>query len=198
MSLARLLIAGIVLSYLPSLSSAADVILEWNAPTARSDGSPLTTADIAAYRLYCASKSGGPYALVGSVAGNVTQATVQSCAATGAVFFVSTAVDRAGLESPYSNEATVVLVSGAPQAPVVACPVQPKIHIVSPVTGQTSRPLYSDAFTSIGRVEFIMPDSTPRVCESSAVQKPGTSTYYRYATNNGGVRGLTICKEWKP
>lgn len=192
------ILGPLILSLLCITAQAADVILEWNAPTTREDGSSLLISEIAVYRLYCSSISGGPYNQIGSVAGNVTQTTVQSCAPTGQVYFVSAAVDTQGSVSAYSNEATVVLVSGAPHAPVAACPMQPKIYIVSPVTGQTSRPLYSDAFTSIGRVEFLMPDGTPRVCESSTVQKPGTSTYYRYATNNVGVRGLTICKEWKP
>lgn len=109
-----------------------------------------------------------------------------------------TAVDTAGAESPYSPEASKVIPPpnpAAPAPPAVICQVPLSNWFVTPITGATSRPLYNDAFAQIGRVEFLTADSLSRTCEALPVVKPGTTTRYRYATNNAGLRGLTICKE---
>jgi hypothetical protein len=74
--------------------------LVWDAPTTNPDGTPLN-GTLAGYKVYYGTASGN-YTMVID-AGNVTSYDVSGLAA-GTYYFVVTAYDTVGSESPYSNE----------------------------------------------------------------------------------------------
>ncbi|HEX7041604.1 MAG TPA: fibronectin type III domain-containing protein [Trueperaceae bacterium] len=90
----------------PSEEPTLDVTLTWTAPTQNTDGSPLT--DLVGYRIYYGTSEGGPYPNVVSVMdAGATQyiVTGETLSENTTYCFVATAVNAAGLESQYSNEA---------------------------------------------------------------------------------------------
>ena len=97
----------ITVSATESLSKTLAATLTVSAPTTSSatlTWDPNTDSDLAGYKIYQATTSGAYGAAVGTVpAGTVTyQATGLSANTT--YFFVITAHDNAGNESPFSNE----------------------------------------------------------------------------------------------
>jgi hypothetical protein len=179
---------------------AADVTAIWTAPTARVDGSVLLRTDIASFTLYCDSIADGAGTVIATAPGSADRITASSCVANGIGYFTVTVTTTDGATSAKSNVATKTFSSSAPNTPEIpACPAPPPIFIVSAIAGQTSRPIYSDAFVAIGRINFLMPDGTPRRCDTTATIKPGTTTKYYHAFDDAGANtGLTICKVWKP
>jgi len=70
-----------------------------------------STSPVAGYRIYRGSQSGGPYSLLNSgleVQDTYLDLTVQAGAS---YYYVVTAVDSAGIESAFSNEAEAVVPS---------------------------------------------------------------------------------------
>ena len=190
---ARFLGYGIIVGLL-MLSPPA--FAELAGPTVSLKFDPVTQAT--GYKAYCSTVKGGPYVLVKDV-GNITSADVPNCTPTGmegTSYFVVTAYN-AEKESAQSNEASRTWIAAAPNRPeITACPVAQTVYIVSTITGKTDRPLYSDSFVTIDRIEFKEPDGSAKRCEPAVIIKHGTTIKYHYATNNSGKRGLLICKEW--
>lgn len=94
-----------------------EITLAWDRVTTDTQGNP---EQVAAYRIYQASVSGGPYALVINLPVNqLPNPTMPEhylgVLGAGSYFWVVTAVDVDGLESGYSNEATIVI--GVPNYP---------------------------------------------------------------------------------
>ncbi len=81
----------------PSVQHAVD--LSWKASTSQ---------DVVSYNVYRGTISGGPYAKVGSGIGSTlyTDSTVSSGKT---YYYVTTAVDNTGHESPYSNQTAAVI-----------------------------------------------------------------------------------------
>lgn len=99
-----------------------------------------------------------------------------------------------GQPTPSEQQICDVMGQKITATPPTIPPAVPAIYIiVAPISGKTSRPLYSAAFTEIGRVEFTL-NGAPRVCEPTPVLKPGSTIKYYWVTNNAGVRGLAVCK----
>jgi hypothetical protein len=88
---------------------AADVTLNWTAPTENTDGTPLI--DLEGYNIYYGLTQGGPY----PTTVNVPNPTVESYDITGlsagTYYFVATAYNTEGTESEYSNETSRTLTS---------------------------------------------------------------------------------------
>ena len=98
-------------------SPAGSVSLSWDFPTERSDGTPLT--DLAGCRVHYGIAS-GDY-VVSEDAGATNCATISGLQEDCTYYFAVTAYDVAGMESPYSEEATVT-VPKANRAPrLLAC-----------------------------------------------------------------------------
>ena len=76
----------------PATSSAT---LTWNANT---------ESDLAGYKIYRATTSGGYGAPIATLQGNVTTYIASGLQSGTTYFFVITAYDLSGNESPYSNE----------------------------------------------------------------------------------------------
>lgn len=76
-----------------------------------------------------------------------------------------------------------------PQAPVVTAP----LYKVAAIAGQTTRPLYTDVSraTKLGSITF------DKECEGGPALQKTTAGEWRWATNNVGDRGVTLCKEVK-
>lgn len=66
-----------------------------------------TSTNVVSYRVYVATVSGGPYALIGMAPG--TGYSDLNAISGNTYYFVVTAVDSNGLESAYSNEATATI-----------------------------------------------------------------------------------------
>jgi Abnormal spindle-like microcephaly-assoc'd, ASPM-SPD-2-Hydin/HYDIN/CFA65/VesB-like, Ig-like domain len=75
------------------------VSLSWNA----------STSPVAGYNVYRGSKSGGPYSKINSGLDASTSYTDSSVAAGRTYYYVTTAVNSEGQESPYSNQAQAVV-----------------------------------------------------------------------------------------
>jgi Fibronectin type III domain len=86
-----------------SADSVEQIRLSWEAPTTRTDGTPLT--DIAGFTLYYGLAS-GEYAFLKAL-GSQTTAAVSGLEPGETYYFAVTAFDHAGNESRFSNEATV-------------------------------------------------------------------------------------------
>lgn len=61
------------------------------------------------YKIYRGTQSGGPYAVLGSGNGTATTYTDGTVQSGQTYYYVVTAVDSAGLESVYSNQAQAVI-----------------------------------------------------------------------------------------
>lgn len=181
-------------------ADAADVTAMWTAPTARVDGSALLRTDLATFTLYCSTTADGAGTVIAVVPGSVDRTIASSCVTNGIGYFTVTVTTTDGATSARSNIATKTFSPSNPNTPEIpACPAPPPIFIVSAISGQTSRPMYSDSFVAIGRINFLMPDGTSRRCDTTATIKPGTTSKYYHAFDDAGKRsGLTICKVWKP
>jgi len=176
----------ILLALLPTVASALEVTVTWDA---------VTDARVQGYNAYCSTDKTGPWTKIGTVPGIAsTSLKALPCVATGVAYFTVRSYGTGGAESANSNIAQGDFT--APTAPVVpACPVvEPVIqYVVQQYRSNPDRPLYGDDFIAIGRVEYL-DNGQPRACEQGPiVVKPGTATEYRYTTNGGGLRGLTIC-----
>jgi hypothetical protein len=77
--------------------------LNWTAPVARADGTPLSLADIDGYRIYYGKKPGAYNQNVNIADGRTLSATVKNIPA-GGYYVVMTTYDVKGLESGYSRE----------------------------------------------------------------------------------------------
>ena len=100
--------------YLTFNAHAANVELAWDASTTREDGSQLS--NLAGYFVYFGENSGqssGTYSLKTDVK-NVTKFKVENLTAGKTYYFAVTAYDSAGLESKFSNEATLDLTTTPP------------------------------------------------------------------------------------
>jgi hypothetical protein len=75
-----------------------------------------TETDLAGYKLYCGTVTGGPYTFVKTVAAPGLT-TSNDFTTDGTRYCVLTAYDTAGNESGYSNQVTVVVDTVAPAAP---------------------------------------------------------------------------------
>ena len=89
----------------PGVVGAKPVSLDWN---------DNTEADLAGYKVYRGTVSGGPYSEIASVTESfyTDEVTVD-----GSYFWVVTAYDTEGLESGYSNEVSLVLDTTPPEPP---------------------------------------------------------------------------------
>jgi hypothetical protein len=81
----------------PPQHSAA---LSWNAST---------SSTVVGYSIYRGTVSGGPYTQINSALDTTTSDTDNTVAAGQTYYYVVTAVDSAGTESPYSNQTTAVI-----------------------------------------------------------------------------------------
>lgn len=102
------ILAGI-LSFALLHSSAQAVGLAWDANT---------EADIAGYRLYYGVSSGTYTMMIDTE--STTSATVSDLAVGSTYFFAVTAYNTSGLESPLSNEVSVMVMSPANTAPTIS------------------------------------------------------------------------------
>jgi len=82
--------------------------LGWTAPVARSDGTPLSLADINGYRLYYGTSPGTYPDVVEVSDGTATSVTVTG-APLGTKYVVMTTYDAAGRESAYSGEVSKIV-----------------------------------------------------------------------------------------
>ena len=104
----KYLIPIFILLFASTAMAATDVSFRWDANT---------ESDLAGYRLYRGTLSGGPYTMVDiEIAAQDTTCTDTSVS-DGAYFWVLTAFDTEGLESGYSVEATDILDSTPPNPP---------------------------------------------------------------------------------
>lgn len=81
----------------------SDFSLNWTAPVARADGSPLSLADIDGYRIYYGTSAGNYSTSVDITDGSRTSVTVTGVPA-GSYHVVMTTYDTSGVESVYSPE----------------------------------------------------------------------------------------------
>ena len=91
----------LILTVIPG--QAASVLLSWNAPKANADGTSLT--DLAGYKVYSGT-SPGNYTSTLDV-GNVVSISMGGLQDGQLYYFAVTAYDSMGLESGFSNEASV-------------------------------------------------------------------------------------------
>jgi hypothetical protein len=78
--------------------------LSWTAPTTRSDGTPLSLADIGGYRINYGTTPGS-YPNQQTISSSTAQsATIGNLTAGVSYYLVMTTFDAAGLESGYSSE----------------------------------------------------------------------------------------------
>jgi hypothetical protein len=88
----------------PPTTPAGSLVLAWTAPTLRTDGSPLSLADISGYRIYYGSAHGSYPTRVNVTDPTATTTTVPNLVAGATYFGVMTTVDNAGQESGHSAE----------------------------------------------------------------------------------------------
>src|SRR5574337_946435 len=93
-----------------SSSGGTSTSLSWNAPFQYTNGDPIASGDIAAYKIYCSTLSGvysaeNSFVVQASLV-STTTLTVNSIVpkGTGTIFFVVTAIDKNGNESGFSAE----------------------------------------------------------------------------------------------
>ena len=89
------------------ITRTVDVTLQLNAPATSSatlTWNANTESDLAGYKVYRATSSGGYGAPIATLQGNVTSYVATGLQSGTTYFFVITAYDTAGNESAYSNE----------------------------------------------------------------------------------------------
>lgn len=105
-----IVILGLALVIYAAAISNAQVVSDtvtWQAPTTRSDGTPLAPSEILQYRIAWARVAGGPYTEgSATVAGDVLTFT-RTDRAPGRACYVGFTIDTAGLESVASAESCV-------------------------------------------------------------------------------------------
>jgi len=79
--------------------------LDWTAPVSRTDGTPLSLADIGGYRVYYGQSSGNYTSTVDVTDGSATSAMISNITA-GTWYVAMTTVDSSGQESALSGETT--------------------------------------------------------------------------------------------
>ena len=84
--------------------TSADITLSWVAPAEREDGTPISMAELAGYRVYYGT-SAGNYTTQVDINNGSTMNVTLSGLATGTYYIVVTAIDVDGRESVYSQEA---------------------------------------------------------------------------------------------
>jgi len=84
-----------------TVTPAHNVIISWSS----------SPSAVVGYNLYRGTKSGGPYAKVNPVLNASTSYTDSSVQSGTTYYYVSTAVDRSGIESMYSNQRQAVIPS---------------------------------------------------------------------------------------
>ena len=82
-----------------------------------------TEADLAGYRVYQSGVSGVYGTTYTSIPAGVNTAALTDCPTTGQLFWVVTAVDKAGNESDPSNQATALFDDGPPAPPTGCVPI---------------------------------------------------------------------------
>jgi fibronectin type 3 domain-containing protein len=82
-----------------------------------------TEADLAGYRVYQSGVSGVYGTTYKSIPAGVNTAVLTDCPTTGQLYWVVTAVDKAGNESGPSNQATALFDDGPPAAPTGCVPI---------------------------------------------------------------------------
>jgi len=92
-------------SSVPESSVVGSFNLSWTAPTTRSDGNPLSLADIDGFRIYYG-KSKGSYPNRADVKDGSAQSAVVENVPVGSYYVVMTTYDVNGLESSYSSAIT--------------------------------------------------------------------------------------------
>lgn len=92
-----------------STACAGSVLLTWEAPTERENGTALAPQEISAYRIYWRCGDGQGYPESAEAPGAVTQYVIENLPDVGRCYFVATTVDADGLESRQSNETTTLL-----------------------------------------------------------------------------------------
>lgn len=102
----RASVAGATVNTTPVTGSAN---VSWIPPTQNTDGSNLT--DLSGYKIYWGTTSKGPYPNTQAVPSAGTTSGVVGNLAAGTYYFVVTALNGAGAESIYSNEASKTLAS---------------------------------------------------------------------------------------
>ena len=110
---------------------AGEATLTWDPPTARMDGNPLLSTDLAGYKVYGGTAS-GRYTLLADV-GNTTTFTANGVPE-GQTFFVSvTAYDLSNNESGFSNEVSLTI-------PAASFSVSGGCGMVFPRSGKSTGP----------------------------------------------------------
>jgi hypothetical protein len=77
--------------------------LSWVAPVTRTDGTPITLAEIEGYKVYIGTSAGSYSNIVDITDGSQTSATITGLSG-GAYHVAMTTYDNNGIESPYSPE----------------------------------------------------------------------------------------------
>lgn len=85
-----------------STTTTSGKVLEWTAPTTRSDNTPLSLSEIQGYRVYYGTSPSNLTILVDLNDDTITDFTVDSIPS-GNYYFAVTAYDMDGVESGYSN-----------------------------------------------------------------------------------------------
>jgi hypothetical protein len=82
---------------------AASLSLSWVAPVARTDGTPISLADIEGYKVYYGASAGNYTGVASITDGSQTSVTITGVTS-GTYHVAMTTYDTNGLESPYSPE----------------------------------------------------------------------------------------------
>jgi Abnormal spindle-like microcephaly-assoc'd, ASPM-SPD-2-Hydin len=70
---------------------------------------PSSSTGVAGYNVYRSGRSGGPYVRINSLVGSTTSYTDSSVQTGNSYYYVTTAVNKAGKESHYSNQVQVII-----------------------------------------------------------------------------------------
>jgi hypothetical protein len=101
---------GVAAASLPAFSiqvtaNTGSFTLQWTAPAARSDGSPLSLADIDGYRIYYGTSTGNLAQIIDVTDGTAVSAAISNVS-TGTWYVAMTTYDVSGLESSRSGVVT--------------------------------------------------------------------------------------------
>ena len=87
------------IDFTASQQSTHSVQLSWQA----------STSNVVGYNVYRGTTDGGPYARINATVVTLLKYTDSSVAGSTTYYYVTTAVDSAGVESAYSNQATAII-----------------------------------------------------------------------------------------